>query len=664
MSEGRAGDVLETAPLRRLCAVAPLLTERVCAADAVEVLAALAATREPAPTTLLAEVLERPIPEVGPALARAAQASLVRQQGAGIAFTHPLVRAAAITLAGPDRMSALHAAFARLLDRAGNDLGPAVVDLAAHRMAAGESGPGVLQACLQAAEWSWQQADLPGTMHWTEYGLTLVPDGRAKARLLHLHGLSALRSGAVATGIQDLRTAVEISGRSDDGAAHAAITLDLLQARSLARVFDPDTVSLVTGALRRCPVTRAELRARLVSHLAESAGWHDPARNRRLARAAVDLARSSGDGEALAFAVLVGQLAPVPGQPTGTADDLAGLASSSATARTAAGLAAGHAALVTGDRWTVEELSRDLHRRPGGGTSPPDDWGAALAAHLQVAVSLLDGDGPRISRAVRHLTAFAPQWAELASLVGACTWPELVGMPGPRTWRWFPGAQTPSWLAALRGAAGSVHRATHPVVRIDELSAVAARLPRPAGLVRDIAWPAWLALIAHVGALLGDRELCAEAAEALRPYSGTFLVLGIATPVGPAGWFLARALLRTGHLEEALAANRAALGVSARLRSRPWMHRCRTQRENLLAAAPHPPDQRSPHADAAQRLAALRATDRRLLGWVGRGMTNRAIARRLSVSVSTVERRLSSIYRTLGVSNRAQAVGLLAAFGR
>jgi LuxR family maltose regulon positive regulatory protein len=63
-------------------------------------------------------------------------------------------------------------------------------------------------------------------------------------------------------------------------------------------------------------------------------------------------------------------------------------------------------------------------------------------------------------------------------------------------------------------------------------------------------------------------------------------------------------------------------------------------------------------------LTALRAEEVRLLGWVGRGMTNQAIARRLSVSVSTVERRLSSIYRTLGVNSRAQAVSLLAGLSR
>jgi DNA-binding CsgD family transcriptional regulator len=239
-------------------------------------------------------------------------------------------------------------------------------------------------------------------------------------------------------------------------------------------------------------------------------------------------------------------------------------------------------------------------------------------------------------------------------------------MPDPRTWRSFPEAQIPSWFAALRGAAGAVHRASHPVVRVDELTAVAARLPRPADLVRDITWSAWLALIAHVGTLLGDRELCTEAAEVLRPHSGTCLVLGLAAPVGPAGWYLAGALLRTGHLEEALAANRAALGVSVRLRSRPWMQRCWTQRTRLMRAARRvcAPGQRSPHGDTARRLTALRADDVRLLGWVGHGMTNQAIARRLSVSASTVERRLSSIYRTLGVSNRAQAVSLLAGSAR
>jgi DNA-binding CsgD family transcriptional regulator len=186
---------------------------------------------------------------------------------------------------------------------------------------------------------------------------------------------------------------------------------------------------------------------------------------------------------------------------------------------------------------------------------------------------------------------------------------------------------------------------------------------------------------------LGDQSQCAESAEALWPYASTFVVLGIGTPIGPAGWFLANALAALGRRDEALAANQEAGKVSARSRSQPWMQRCRTQRARLLRTDKRadvfpPPDAPEPllptradrgeasrqagpgshPAGSGQRLASLHTDDLHLLGWVGHGMTNQAIARRLSVSVPTIERRLSSIYRTLGVSNRAQAVSLLAAF--
>ena len=683
----------ETPILRRLSMVAPLLTERVADVDATNTLAALAAARRPAPATPLADVLGIPAADVRRALARARDMGLVRSSGELSTFTHPLVRAVAIALVGPDRMSALHAAFARLLERMTGErmtgeLGPAVIDMAEHRFAAGESGSAVLESCLRADEWSWGTGDLTGTATWAERGLTMLPDERTKARLLHLHGLCALRSRAVATGIRNLTTAVEISERSDDGAAYAAVTADLLQARSLARVFDPDTVPLVRRALWRCPVTRSDLRTRLVSHLAEAASWQDPARHRRLAHAAVELARSAGDPEAVAFALLVGQLAPSPGPATAGTEDLAELARVSATARTAARLARAHAALVNGNRSMVDELSRpDPALRPDPSSSSHAEWAAAGTTYMVVAGALLDCDGARFSTAVRLLAGIAPQWAEVASLVGTSMWPDLVGPTDPRAWRSPAERQSPSWLTALRDAVLAVGRATHPVVRVDELAEVAAHLPRPGDLLPDIAWSTWLALIAHVGALAGDHDLCAEAAEALQPHAATFVVLGIGTPIGPAGWFLADALLSIGRTEEAIAANREATQISARLRSRPWARRCRIQRLRLLRsgerafslpsdpAGPVPParrgDQHRPDAasndadvqeskDAREGLAALHDDDMRLLGWVGHGMTNQAIARRLAVSVSTVERRLSSIYRILGVSGRTQAASLLA----
>jgi DNA-binding NarL/FixJ family response regulator len=57
------------------------------------------------------------------------------------------------------------------------------------------------------------------------------------------------------------------------------------------------------------------------------------------------------------------------------------------------------------------------------------------------------------------------------------------------------------------------------------------------------------------------------------------------------------------------------------------------------------------------RVRSLSAREMAVLDLLASGLTNSDIAAHLDVTVHTVKFRLASIYRKLGVANRAQAVG-------
>ncbi len=52
----------------------------------------------------------------------------------------------------------------------------------------------------------------------------------------------------------------------------------------------------------------------------------------------------------------------------------------------------------------------------------------------------------------------------------------------------------------------------------------------------------------------------------------------------------------------------------------------------------------------------LTPRERQILGFLGGGLTNAEIADRAFLSEKTVRNHLSSVYRKLGVANRAQAI--------
>ncbi len=207
-------------------------------------------------------------------------------------------------------------------------------------------------------------------------------------------------------------------------------------------------------------------------------------------------------------------------------------------------------------------------------------------------------------------------------------------------------------------------------------------------------WSAWLVVLAQLGHLTSDKELCRVTCAALTDSLGEFVVLGSFVPLGPVGWFLAQPLALLGQLEQAQEANRQADRLSRAMRSNIWVARCRQQRRDVgltetppVAAAqalipvrsvqvlahsdrpavsdpspkPTPEETSDSSGPVTDGLAALTARQLEILRLAASGLTNAQIAQRLFVSVATVERHSTMTYRALGVRNRAQALGLLAA---
>jgi DNA-binding CsgD family transcriptional regulator len=79
------------------------------------------------------------------------------------------------------------------------------------------------------------------------------------------------------------------------------------------------------------------------------------------------------------------------------------------------------------------------------------------------------------------------------------------------------------------------------------------------------------------------------------------------------------------------------------------------------------PVQGAGHGEAAVRdpvsVSALTSRETDIMALAATGCTNQEIAKRLFLSVATVERHCTNLYRKLGVRNRAQALGILGRFG-
>jgi DNA-binding NarL/FixJ family response regulator len=115
---------------------------------------------------------------------------------------------------------------------------------------------------------------------------------------------------------------------------------------------------------------------------------------------------------------------------------------------------------------------------------------------------------------------------------------------------------------------------------------------------------------------------------------------------------LGSALRRANQRSEAREQLRQALELAHQGEAIPLITKAQ---EELMATGARP------RRVALSGLEALTPSERRVAGMAAKEMTNRDIAQALFVTPKTVEVHLSSVYRKLGISSRAQLAGALGA---
>ena len=193
----------------------------------------------------------------------------------------------------------------------------------------------------------------------------------------------------------------------------------------------------------------------------------------------------------------------------------------------------------------------------------------------------------------------------------------------------------------------------------------------------DWTWGAWTALLARAAPIMSDRALALDVVDELLPMVEEFLLLTPDLAIGPVGWFVAETQLWVGDGPGAIHSALAGLSAARRRGSLPWVARSLLQVASVARATGHSLDLAAVLAEARRLSTAhhLDTTTRAVDAFVragpavGRsedeplwmlaaGYSNKRIAEELSVSVKTVERMLSALYRRHGVRTRREAAAL------
>ncbi|MDA0185765.1 helix-turn-helix transcriptional regulator, partial [Solirubrobacter phytolaccae] len=183
--------------------------------------------------------------------------------------------------------------------------------------------------------------------------------------------------------------------------------------------------------------------------------------------------------------------------------------------------------------------------------------------------------------------------------------------------------------------------------RADEAEAVLARHERIADARGARAMRARLARVRTALHLLRDEH---EAADAAITLAAATLPEGLPYERALIGFVHGRLLRRSGHRREAahvLAETREQL---AALGARPLLERCVRE----LDACGLAPIKRGAGVDRSR----LTPQERSVAHLVATGRSNRDVAAELLVSVKTVERHLTSVYRKLGVGSRTELTAI------
>ena len=262
------------------------------------VLEAAAAVGRELSASVLADVLRRPLPEIGDALAMAAELGVLVARGPRFAFAHGLIAETLHDDLSAARRAELHLAVADALER---DPAKPLSEIARHLLEAGpEHADRAAAAVLQAAERARRQLAFEPAAALIERVLATVPPASQQLRFEHVRLLAEVRilGGEDARGKEAAREAAELA-RSIGSAellARAALTYGLSYTVGFT---DQVMVQLLEEALAALPPGDSPLRARMLARLGAaltpSRDMHGPM---ALARESVAMAQRLADDRA------------------------------------------------------------------------------------------------------------------------------------------------------------------------------------------------------------------------------------------------------------------------------------------------------------------------------------------------------------------------------
>lgn len=191
-------------------------------------------------------------------------------------------------------------------------------------------------------------------------------------------------------------------------------------------------------------------------------------------------------------------------------------------------------------------------------------------------------------------------------------------------------------------------------IGLANLSDVLIRTRRPAAAARALDEAAALAtelgdrqligtLTCNQGELAGQRQDWAAAAEFYQTAVEAYRAGGHSHDVVLASIGLGRALHKLGRTNAAITRLREAEALAASIAN---AHRLAEVRAALVEVG---------ESATAALPDGLTPRQGEVLAWVAAGLTNREVAERLHLSVSTIERHLATIYRNLGLRGRVEA---------
>jgi tetratricopeptide (TPR) repeat protein len=561
----------------------------------------------------LARMLGESEPRLLDALAAPVALGLVREVPGAVgrfAFAHALLRETLYEGLAPGERTALHAAFADVLEAEGADRDERLPSLAHHcfeAAQAGDSARAIRHGCAAGERALSLLAFEEAAAHFERARAALAAaPGSDGFRWQVLSGLGVAFHASGEHARADAAFGEAVAAARDTGATAFGTTV-LRYARAKREVGVLDTVmnGLLEEALARLTPDPTPLRAMLLARLAAGLQLQPGAskRVRQLSDEAVAIGRGLGDPAVLGF-VLSRRILSLVG-PDDLAERLATTDEILATPGVPPGIELD--ALVSrvdvyaerGDRAGLDHALAAFEQKARASRHPVAQWGIA---RFRTGLALLEGrfgeaeplakESLRLGNRVLTHSPFLEYAQQIFTLRG---WQGRLAEVGPVLLAGVEKTQViPAWRCAL---ADYYFLSGRELDAQRELDALAANDFED--LPRDGVWIMSLMLLASLCGRLGDRRRAELIYRKLGPYKG---VLAVGRPlvvvVAPVDLRLGTLASLLERFEEADAHFADALAIAERMRALPWQAEVRYERAVLLG-------RRAARGDREQAIALL-----------------------------------------------------------